>query len=346
MNLIAAAESGYLADSLVRLGIRRLLDRRLSLERKPTPEAQRDALKSLIEDMRRAPVAPLPEKANDQHYEVPAAFFRLVLGPQLKYSSGLWEEGVTTLAAAEEAMLALSAERAELADGQDVLELGCGWGSLTLWMAEHFPRSRILAVSNSGSQRAHIESECARRAIGNVSIETADMNVYTTARRFDRVVSIEMFEHMRNYELLLARIASWLKPQGKLFVHHFCHRTYAYPFGSDGEDDWMGRNFFSGGLMPSEGLLSWFQRDLQVEKRWRVEGDHYARTAEAWLGNLDRERSAATAVLAEVHGAGQAAIWRQRWRMFFMACAELFGRDEGREWFIAHYRMVKPEMPS
>jgi cyclopropane-fatty-acyl-phospholipid synthase len=238
-------------------------------------------------------------------------------------------------------MLAVTAERAGLADGQDVLELGCGWGSLTLWMAEHYPASRITAVSNSRTQREFILARAAERGLRNVEVITADANVFATERRFDRVVSVEMFEHMRNYAVLMERISTWLRPGGKLFVHIFCHRSLMYPFTTDREDDWMGRYFFTGGLMPAESTLLYFQDHLRLEEQWRVSGVHYEKTSNAWLANMDARRDAVLQVLRGAYGA-EAERWFHRWRMFFMACAELFGFDGGTQWWVAHYRFARP----
>ena len=327
---IELAERGFLPDAVTRYGIRRLLRQRLIEERQLQP---RDEFRATL---REGPVAPVPEKANEQHYEVPAEFFTAALGARLKYSSAYWPVGVETLDDAEETMLSLTCERAELEDGQDVLELGCGWGSLTLWMAERFPRSRITAVSNSASQREFILS----RAPSNVEVITADMNDFDIDRRFDRVVSVEMFEHMRNYAELFRRVARWLREDGKLFVHVFCHREHAYPFETEGDDDWMGRYFFTGGQMPSFDLFAKVQDSLALDAAWEVDGTHYGKTSEAWLSNMDRRRDEIMPVLEETYGADEAARWFRRWRLFFLACAELFSYRGGGEWLVGHYRFA------
>ncbi|HUB90301.1 MAG TPA: cyclopropane-fatty-acyl-phospholipid synthase family protein [Dyella sp.] len=335
------AERGWIADGLLRHGIRRLCAQRLRQERAPGVEAQAHRFQSLIDTLRESPIAVETEAANRQHYELPAEFFKLCLGPRLKYSCCFYPTGSESLAEAEEAMLKLYAERAELANDQRILELGCGWGSLTLWMAERFPDSHILAVSNSHSQRLHIEAECRRRGLFNVKVMTCDVNTLQLGTaQFDRCVSIEMFEHMRNYEQLLARIGDWLKPGGKLFVHIFAHRTLMYPFETQGDDNWLGRHFFTGGLMPSVDSLLWFQRGLSLEQRWLVGGEHYRRTADHWLARQDSLREQVMPVLQQVYGAN-ASLWFQRWRMFWMACAELFGYADGQEWLVAHYRFVR-----
>ncbi|MEM8933416.1 MAG: cyclopropane-fatty-acyl-phospholipid synthase family protein, partial [Acidobacteriota bacterium] len=292
----------------------------------------------LIRRLRDSPIALHTAEANDQHYEVPTAFYRLVLGRHMKYSSGWWPAGVSTLDAAEAAMLDLSSRRALLADGQDILELGCGWGSWTLWMAEHYPASRITAVSNSAGQRASILEQAERRGLSNVEVLTADMNDFAIDRRFDRVVSIEMFEHMRNYARLFERVAGWLRDDGLAFVHVFSHRQVAYPYEVSGDGDWMARHFFTGGLMPSVDLFAAFPEHMATEERWIVPGGHYQRTAEAWLERLDQSREAVLPILESTYGAGQGERWFARWRVFFLACAELFGYRGGDEWLVVHHR--------
>jgi cyclopropane-fatty-acyl-phospholipid synthase len=333
-----ALEKNLLPDPLIRFGIRRLLKARLREELGGGEAAVAARQEALFQELLASPIAIETDAANAQHYEVPTEFFREVLGPHMKYSSGYWPEGCSDLAASELAMLGLSAERAELQDGQQILELGCGWGSMTLFMAERFPNARILGVSNSHSQRRHILAEAERRGLKNVEIETADINVFNPGgRRFDRVVSIEMFEHLRNYRLLLHRIASWMKPGGKLFVHIFCHHKVSYKFEARHENDWMSKYFFSGGLMPAADLLPRFHQDFKVERQWAVDGRHYQRTSEAWLSRMDERRETIWPIIRAAYGGHQTRRWWVYWRVFFMSCAELFGYAEGREWLVAHY---------
>ncbi len=341
-SALALCERGLVPDVLTRLGIRRLCTDRLRLERAGDLEGAHALFQSRIAELRQSPIAIHVDAANAQHYELPPAFFQLCLGKRLKYSSCYFPRGDETLEQAEEAMLALYCERAELLNGQHILELGCGWGSLTLWMAEHYPNARITAVSNSRPQREFIEACCRERGFANVRIITQDVNqLQLDEQQFDRTVSIEMFEHMRNYQTLLERVASWLKPGGKLFVHIFCHRELMYPFDTDGDNDWMARYFFTGGLMPAADTLLYFQRDLRIEEQWRLSGTHYEKTANLWLINQDRNRTQVMQVLEAAYGPN-AALWQQRWRMFWMACAELFGYADGNEWMVGHYRFIKP----
>jgi cyclopropane-fatty-acyl-phospholipid synthase len=330
-------EQGLVPDSVIRGGIRRLLRARLSRLRTDDAHQIADTTADFVADMNAAPIAPLPHKANEQHYELPPEFFACTLGPQRKYSSCFWNEDTADLADAEYEALGQTVQRAQLADGQQILELGCGWGSLTLHMARRFPRASIVAVSNSAPQREYITREAQRRRLGNVEVITCDMNAFSTARRFDRVVSVEMFEHMRNYARLFEHIRDWLRPDGKFFMHIFVHRSVPYAFEDRDADDWMSRHFFSGGMMPSAALPLHFQDHLRLERQWNWSGTHYQKTANAWLSNLDRNRAQVLPILEAAYGREAAAIWLQRWRIFFMACAELWGFGGGDEWFVSHY---------
>ena len=330
-------EQGLVPDAVVRSGIRRLLRERLTEIEADDAERSAAVAEAFASALALSPIAVVPEKANEQHYEVPAAFFGAVLGKHRKYSSCWWPDGIESLDAAEAAALAETCKRAGLVDGQDVLELGCGWGSLTLWMAGHYPGSRITAVSNSNSQRRHIEAEAVRRGLGNVRVVTCDMNSFAPEDRYDRIVSVEMFEHMRNWPELFRRVHDWLRPHGRFFMHVFVHRSSPYLFVERDEGDWMSRHFFSGGMMPSDDLALRFQDHLQLVARWRWDGLHYARTANAWLANMDARREAVWPILEQTYGAAQASQWWNRWRIFFMSCAELFEYEGGQQWWVSHY---------
>lgn len=324
-------EKNLLPDALIRFGIRRLLAQRIR------EEAGYDRAR-YIADLRTRPIAEETRAANEQHYEVPTRFYQYCLGKRLKYSGCLYPTGRETLDEAEELMLALYVERARITDGQEILELGCGWGSLSLYLAEKFPGSRITGVSNSATQREHIEAEARRRGFTNLTILTRDMNTFEApAGRFDRVVSVEMFEHMKNYQRLLANVARWLKPDGLLFVHIFTHSTLSYHFVARDASDWMSRYFFTGGQMPAHDLLMGFQDDLKLEQDWKVDGTHYQRTAEDWLRNMDAHRAEIMPILAQTYGAENAVKWWSYWRVFYLACAELWGYRGGREWLVSHY---------
>lgn len=338
---IQLAERGFLPDIVIRYGIRRLQQGRLFREGLGFCEGHNRAKRAFIDEMNYSPIAVHTGEVNDQHYELPPMFFKYVMGEHMKYSCCYYETGEESLSEAEAAMLALTCERAELGDGQKILELGCGWGSLTLWMAEQYPNSEITAVSNSAPQRQFIESRSKERGLENVNVVTADMNDFDAGDIFDRVVSVEMFEHLRNYRVMLNRIAGWLNDDGKLFIHVFSHRKFPYRFETKGENDWMGRLFFTGGIMPSDDLFLYFQDDVTIEDHWVVDGRHYAKTADAWLANMDDNKEKAIEILNKHYGQKGGLLWFQRWRIFFMACSELWGFNDGQEWWVSHYRFQK-----
>ena len=339
-------ERNKIPDPLLRRGIRNLLQQRLREEDKGDPELQQAHLSSLIETLKSSPIAVNTMDANQQHYEVPTAFYTYCLGKHLKYSCGYWNKGVTELDVAEADMLALTCERAQLQDGQKVLELGCGWGSLSLYMAARYPASRFTVVSNSRTQKAYIDSQLQERGLTNLQVITADMNVFgpgetTAAASFDRVVSVEMFEHMRNYRSLMQKVAAFLKPDGKLFVHIFTHKQYAYLFEVKDDSDWMSKYFFTGGIMPSDDLLLYFNDHLTIEKHWQVSGTHYGKTAEAWLRNMDRHQGEIMPLFEATYGKEGALKWWVWWRLFYMACEELWNYRDGKEWIVSHYLFHK-----
>jgi len=335
-----------LPDFLIRFGIRRRLAAHLARFKKLSPEGSQALLMKHISSLKASPIAVATTEANEQHYELPTAFFGSVLGKHKKYSSGYWDDGVTSLNEAEERMLALTCERAELQDSQSILELGCGWGSLTLWMASHYPNASIIAISNSQTQKAYIDSELAKRKLTNVTVRTVNMTDYEGEGEatFDRIVSVEMLEHMKNYQSLFKRIASWLKADGAFFVHIFTHREVAYHFEVGEEEDWMARYFFTGGQMPSDDLLLYFQEDLKIQDHWQVSGIHYQKTARAWLRNMDQAKSKIMPLMAETYGKEEQQRWWVYWRVFFMSCEELWGTHHGREWLVSHY-LFKPPLP-
>ena len=335
-GVIGAAERVPLPDILVRAAIHRLCSRTADRLADADPASN----EAFAQQMASRPIAEHADAANAQHYEVPAAFFAHVLGPHRKYSACFYRSAESTLQEAEEEALRQTVDHADLQDGQSILELGCGWGSLSLWMARQFPNARITAVSNSSSQRQHIEEQASRRGLSNLRVITADMNEFVSVGHFDRIVSVEMFEHMMNWRQLLMRIRLWLAPEGRLFVHIFSHRTGCYLFNRADREDWIAQHFFTGGIMPSHHLIGQYADLFTIEKEWRWSGAHYAQTAEHWLRNFDENRASIEAVLRAVYGA-DLALWMRRWRWFFLATSGLFGHAGGSEWGISHYRLAK-----
>ncbi|MFK4050484.1 SAM-dependent methyltransferase [Acinetobacter venetianus] len=334
-------ESGLVPDQAIRAAIRALSKKRLIQEGRYDPEQGAQRYMDVLNMLKHSEIAIETDKANEQHYELPTAFFQAVLGERLKYSACFFPHDKTSLDEAEECALRIYSDRAQLNDGQSILELGCGWGSLTLWMAEQYPNAKITAVSNSATQRQYILAEAEKRGLNNIEVLTCDVNVLELQENsFDRVVSVEMFEHVRNYQRLFAKIQSWLKPDGLLWCHIFCHRFLHYPFEIKSEYDWMSRYFFTGGLMPATSTFLHFQEHLELERHWQWSGTHYEKTANAWLENMDRNSEQLKPLFEQVYGQ-DAEAWWQRWRIFFMACAELFGFEQGQEWVVGHFLFKK-----
>lgn len=338
---VSWTELGLVPDSIVRAGIRRLLENKRREIKAGDLEFAANETNQFVAMMNASPIALLTDVANEQHYEVPAAFFAEVMGDHLKYSCGYWPSGVTTLTESESAALLLTVARAEIENDMQVLDLGCGWGSLSLWIAEHYPECSVTSVSNSSSQREFIMGQARERGLNNIRVIVQDMNDFVTEDRFDRIVSVEMFEHMHNYGELFNSISRWLAPDGKFFMHIFCHRSTPYEFIDKGPGDWMSRYFFSGGIMPSADLPLRFSDHLSIDKRWHWNGKHYAKTCDAWLARMDSNKDRIMPILADCYGAGAAPLWWQRWRIFFMSCSELFAYERGNEWYVGHYLFKK-----
>ena len=340
-TLIKMAENGNLPDFMVEIGIKSLCNQRLKWRDSLSLGQLQEHHQDWVDKLKDSPIALVPEKANEQHYELPPEFFEIVLGQHLKYSSGYWNNGIIDIDKSEQDMLQFYLKRAQIKENMNILELGCGWGSLTIFMAKNFPNCTITAVSNSNDQRKFIENKCKNENIDNIKIITCDMNDFTIEEKFDRVVSIEMFEHMRNYQKLLSRISHFLNDNGKLFVHIFTHKTLVYPYEDNGPGDWMAREFFSGGLMPSHNLLLNFQDHLKIEKQWHVSGEHYQKTSYAWLKRMDKNKTKILTIFRNTYGKENAKMWFYRWRIFFMSCAVMFGIKNGTEWGVSHYRFKK-----
>ncbi|TGK20550.1 SAM-dependent methyltransferase [Leptospira stimsonii] len=334
-------EKDVFPNWLIRIRIRQLLKQRLRDEDKGSLEKNQKHLMEYVNHLKNSPIAIHTGAANEQHYEVPAEFFKLVMGKHMKYSSGYWETKNTSFDESERRMLEITCQRAQIENGMSILDLGCGWGSLSLYMAEKFPKSSITGVSNSKSQKKFIDGEAKKRGLKNLMILTADMNEFKIAKKFDRLVSVEMLEHMKNYEKLFEKFSGFLKPNGLFFVHIFTHHKFAYAFEVVDDTDWMSKYFFTGGQMPSHDLFLYFQKDFQIQNQWVVNGNHYARTSEAWLDGMIRNKDQVMKVLSDTYGPDQAVKWFVYWKVFFMACAELWKYRNGEEWIVSHYLFSK-----
>lgn len=348
MNLDHLLGRHILPDALMRFAVRWILKNKLKKETITDIEEHQAYLETFVENLKKQPIAVNTPDANWQHYELPPEFFEVVLGQRLKYSCCYWPQKLSSpelsrhLDRAEVEMLALTCERAELTDGQEILELGCGWGTLCLYAAEKYPSSRITAISNSRSQIEYIKARAEEKGLDNLLVRTADINDFEAGQKYDRVVSVEMFEHMRNYEALMKKVTSFIKPGGKLFVHIFSHRSHPFLYENRSERDWMTRYFFLGGTMPSQDLLHYFTGALHLEKQWALSGIHYQKTLEAWLQKMDRQKNVIMPLFHETYGPEEAEKWWNYWRLFFLSCAEFFGFRGGNEWFISHYRFLLP----
>lgn len=332
---------GWMPDFMIRSRLRNRLTKKIHEESKKGVTQGPNRILDFVDELKRAPISTPPDTSDERSAELPSRFFETILGKSMKYSAGYWREGVVNLDLSESDMLETTMWRAELADGQRILELGCGWGSLSLLMAYRFPGSHVTAVTKSRLQKEFIEQKAAEREVKNLTVVSADMNEYETTEKFDRVVSIEMFEHMRNYERLLNKISNWLKDDGKLFVHLFCHKKYAYYQDPQDRKNWVARYFFKGGIMPSENLLLYFDDKFQIENRWKIPGTHYQKTCHAWLERMDKNKEQVLEIFKEVYGSKEAKRWMSYWRVFFMSCEELFGFKGGDEWYVTHYLLKK-----
>jgi cyclopropane-fatty-acyl-phospholipid synthase len=334
-------ETDCVPEPLIRVGIQKMLSDKLSELHVDDLKTRQHREESFARDLRTRPVAIKTDAANEQHYEVPTEFFKYVLGPHMKYSCALWNDGDDSLRVAEENMLKLTCQRARITNGDTILELGCGWGSLSLWMAEHYPKSQITAVSNSATQKLYIDDQARQRSLKNLTVVTANMIDFQFDEKVDRVVSVEMFEHLKNYAEMFKRIDSWLKPNGLFFMHIFTHKFYPYHYENLDGSDWLTEHFFEGGMMPSNNLPTHFQDDLICEEQWEVSGVHYQKTAEEWLVNMKNNRAQIEPILARTYGEGEVRKWWVYWKLFFLACAELWGYKDGTEWMVCHYLFRK-----
>ncbi|XP_057959261.1 (S)-coclaurine N-methyltransferase isoform X2 [Malania oleifera] len=339
--MLASLERNLLPDAVIRILTRLLLASRLRSGYRPSSDLQLSDLLHFSHCLREMPIAIDTDKPKAQHYELPTSFFKLVLGKHLKYSCCYFPDKSSTLEDAEKAMLEVYCKRSRIEDGHTVLDVGCGWGSLTLYIAQNYANCRITGICNSSTQKAHIEEQCQELQLQNVEIIVADISTFKMEASYDRIFSIEMFEHMKNYKDLLKKISEWMKQDGLLFIHHFCHKAFAYHFEDIDEDDWITRYFFTGGTMPSANLLLYFQDDVSVVDHWLVNGRHYQQTSEEWLKRMDQNMASIRSIMESTYGKDSATKWTVYWRTFFIAVAELFGYNNGEEWMVAHFLFRK-----
>lgn len=339
--LMASLERNFLPDAVVRRFTRLLLASRIRSQFKPSSQLQLSDFLHFVHALREMPIAIKTDKPKAQHYELPTSFFKLVLGKNLKYSSCYFKDKSSTLEDAEEAMLQMYCERSQLKDGHSVLDVGCGWGSLSLYIAQNYKNCQVTGICNSTTQKDYIEEQCRDLQLNNVNIIVADISTFEMEAEYDRIISIEMFEHMKNYKDLLKKISGWMKQDSLLFVHHFCHKVFAYHFEDKNEDDWITRYFFEGGTMPSANLLLYFQDDVSIVDHWLVNGKHYSQTSEEWLKRMDKNIASIKPIMATTYGKDSAVKWTVYWRTFFIAVAELFGYNNGEEWMVCHLLFKK-----
>ena len=337
---IKLIELGVIPESILRVAIKKLIQKRL-LEIPVNSEVRKSQKANFIEELQSSPIALSTKIANEQHYEVPPAFFQEIMGAHLKYSCGLFDKNTISLDEAEENMLQLYIERLDIKNNQKILDLGCGWGSFSLYAAAKFPNSTFVAVSNSNDQIEFINNTAAARSLENIKAIKQDMNNLSLDESFDRIISIEMFEHMRNYGALLKKLRNHLHNDGKMFVHIFTHRDHPYPYEVRGPSDWMSKYFFTSGLMPSHDIFSYFEEDLVVEQSWKINGSHYARTCNLWLENHYKNKKTILDIFTGHYP--NPRQWFVRWQLFFLACEKLFAYNEGKEWFVSHYLLVPKE---
>ena len=331
--LLTIAELGLIPDVFIKTAVRFITKKRLN--ESGIHENKLNVIKSISE----GGIAEKTDDANEQHYEVPPEFFKYALGKNLKYSCSFFDK-TDSLDEAEKSMIELYIERADIQEGHDILDLGCGWGSFSLYVAEKYPSVSITAVSNSKDQIAFIQNEAKRRGLFNIKASKMDVNNLDLDNKFDRIVSIEMFEHLRNYKLILNSLNSLLKPDGRLFVHIFCHKELTYFYEIKNSYDWMTKYFFEGGIMPSQDIFKYFDDELEVINQWDVNGNHYAKTCKAWLNNHYKNKDKILDIFDKHYD--KPRIWFNRWRIFFLSCEAFFAINNGREYFVSHYLLKKP----